>query len=219
MNFVHPVWLIVASFALALAPLFLSAATSYIKVSVVLSLLKSGLGAQGIPGAIVVMSLSLGLSLYIMGPTWDESLRAGEGVRLAEVISNPSLESVARLEPLLAPWKEFMLRHAGKRELEALKYLDLRADGGSLPEEADGATVGWRRVMLAFLLTELRQAFCMGFVLLLPFLVIDLIVANVLVGLGMFMVTPSMISLPLKLILFVVADGWILLSRGLIHSY
>jgi flagellar biosynthesis protein FliP len=73
--------------------------------------------------------------------------------------------------------------------------------------------------MLAFVLSELRQAFTMGFVLLLPFLVVDLIVANVLVGLGMFMVSPTIISLPLKLLLFVVADGWILLSRGLINSY
>ncbi len=218
MNPTHPIWLILASFALALMPLLLGVVTSYVKVSIVLSMLKSGLGTQGMTGGIVVMSLSLSLSLYIMGPTWEASLRAGGAIPVAEVLSSPSIESLRKFAPVLEPWRDFMSAHAGKRELSAVESFEGRANGANTHGQQSDQ-IPWRRVMLAFVLTELRQAFSMGFVLLLPFLVIDLIVANILVGLGMFMVTPSMISLPLKLILFVVADGWVLLSRGLINSY
>ncbi|MBN8548192.1 MAG: EscR/YscR/HrcR family type III secretion system export apparatus protein [Deltaproteobacteria bacterium] len=210
----HPLWLVLASFALALAPILLGTVTSYIKVSIVLTLLRSGLGTQSIPGALVVMALSMGISLYVMAPTWDASVRAGQALPLSQILSNPSLDTLKALVPVAAPWREFMQAHAGERELAAVSSFEFPENPQPQKDQP-----GWRAVMLAFMLTELRQAFCMGFVLLLPFLVIDLVVANVLVGLGMFMVTPSMISLPLKLMLFVVTDGWILLSRGLIHSY
>ena len=164
------------------------------------------------------MSLSLAISLYIMGPTWDASMRAGGDIQFAQLLEKPSLKSVQALAPLLEPWREFMSRHAGERELLAVQSFAEHSQTQK-PAERAKLDVGWRGIMLAFVLTELRQAFAMGFVLLLPFLVIDLIVANILVGLGMFMVTPAMISLPLKLMLFIAADGWILLSRGLIHSY
>ena len=120
------------------------------------------------------------------------------------------------------PWLKFMADHTGSREIRSLTQLNAEPKSGDeIPQEIlRTEVINHPRILIpAFMLTELKQAFAMGFVLLLPFLVIDLIVANVLAGLGMFMVSPSMISLPLKLLLFVVSDGWILLSRGLILSY
>lgn len=232
MNGIHPIWLIAGSFFLALMPLLVGTATCYVKISIVLSMLKSALGTQGVPGGIVVMSLSLALSLQVMGPTWDASLQAAQSLPLRHILSAPTPESLKSFAPMVQPWTDFMRAHSGERELEAVASFQqprgsFKQPHGSFQqpysaeahEERATTEPGWRQVMLAFVLTELRQAFSMGFVLLLPFLVVDLIVANILVGLGMYMVTPNMIALPLKLILFVAADGWLLLSKGLILSY
>lgn len=215
----HPLWLVAASLVLALAPTLLGLVTSYVKVSIVLNLLKGGFGAQGVPGTIVVLSLSLALSLFIMGPTMEASLRAAESIESGKLFREPSIAALSKLAPIAEPWREFLEKHSGERERKAVLALRPEPSDSSKRTEGQADHLSWRHAMLAFLLTELREAFSMGFMLLLPFLVIDLIVANVFVGLGMFMVSPTMVSLPLKIILFVVADGWILLSRGLMHSY
>jgi flagellar biosynthesis protein FliP len=242
----HPMWLILASGIVALVPVLVGLMTSYVKVSIVLGMLKSALGTQQVPGNLVVMALSIAMSLFIMGPVFEESGRKAAAVDFESLLAEPNIGKVKELQVIAEPWHEFMLQHAGKRELQALSELGQLHEQAALQSEAtvepsadipsavvstaiqvesensktsQVAAVSWRILLPAYVLTELKEAFAMGFVLLLPFVVIDLIVANILVGMGMFMVSPVLITLPLKLILFVVSDGWMLLTRGLIQSY
>jgi type III secretion protein R len=219
----HPYWLIVASVLLALLPMVVGLCSSYLKVSIVLGLLKSGLGTQQVPSALIVMALSVALSLRIMGPvgvhTWELAQKIDH-----RVFTAPPMQMFAECRPLFEPWREFMAAHSGVHEIEALLSLEAQpADAQDTTEKraqkVDLAKHDFSMLIPAFVLTEIKEAFAMGFALLLPFLVIDLVVANVLAGLGMMMVSPAMVSLPLKLVLFVVADGWVLLAKGLILSY
>jgi type III secretory pathway component EscR len=236
MTTLNPFWLILLTALLALIPVMIGLVTSYVKVSVVLGMLRSGLGAQQVPGNLVVMAVSLAITFYVMSPVVLETAELAEQINFSIVLKNPSIESLEKLAPLFEPWREFMRKHAGQRELKALGEMRVSAladlpglKGGNPPAvvQAPSNAVSknlqedppLRVLLIAFVLTELKEAFAMGFVLILPFLVIDLIVANLLAGLGMFMVSPLLISLPLKLILFVVSDGWVLLTRGLINSY
>lgn len=239
MDTLHPTWLIVGSVVLAVVPMLVGLATSYTKMSIVFGMLRSGLGAQQVPSALVVMALSLALSVYVMAPVAEESFRVASGINLSLGGNAPTLSELQRFQPLLDPWRAFMQKHAGERELKVL--LELSSTTHSKGAPTDGAAVlpsqdsveqppaeavaqrtdasSLRVLLPAFILTEVKEAFAMAFVLLLPFLAIDLIVSNILAGMGMMMVSPTMISLPLKLILFVVSDGWLLLSKGLIFSY
>jgi type III secretion protein R len=122
---------------------------------------------------------------------------------------------------VFVPWREFLEKHSGPRELAAL--LDLDQGGGakviSSSESMRSQQPPLRVVLPAFVISELKEAFTMGFLVLLPFLLIDLIVANILAGLGMFMMSPAMISLPIKILLFVMSDAWLVIIRGLVLSY
>lgn len=211
---VHPWWLVLAGLLFSLLPLLLGTASAYLKVSIVLNLLRSGLGAQGVPSAMVIMALSTALSLFVMGPVLDESLVRAQAIDVSVFTNSPLQGFKNEFAPVAEPWRDFLSQHTGQREREAL--LDLRK---LQHPGADVSTQGFSLLLPAFLLTELREAFAMGFALLIPFLVVDLIVANILTGLGMMMASPTLISLPLKVLLFLMADGWLLLSRGLIASY
>lgn len=240
MDTFHPIWFIVITGAIALTPIFIGLVTSYVKVSVVLGMLRSGLGAQQVPSGMVVMAMSLAMTFYIMAPVFNQVAEIAQTIDFGATNARPTVESLQRMAPLFDPWKAFMLEHAGKREIAALNGLtdewkSKQSKEGGSPESAEPPTteestlpppeapekeaVSLRVLLPAFVMSELKEAFAMGFVLLLPFLVVDLVVANILVGMGMFMVSPVMIALPLKLILFVVSDGWLLLTKGLIHSY
>jgi type III secretion protein R len=220
-----PLWLVVAAMALSLVPIAVGLTKSYLKISIVLGMLKQGLGAQQMPGNLVVMAISLALSLIVMGPV-IEKCGANLQTNLPKKFDGmPTAENIALLKSALEPWGEFLALHAGEREKVFVSTLQPQTksiekeakktdDNGSSQKNSLGFGL-----LLAFMLTELKEAFSMGFVLLLPFLVIDLVVSNILVGLGMFMVTPAMITLPLKLIVFVLCDGWMLLSKGLVISY
>ncbi len=216
---IHPLWLIAASLAFSTVPLVIGVCTAYLKVSVVLGMLKSGIGAQQVPGILLVMSLSLALTGYVMGPVIEETIFAARSIKIPTFSKVPEFGSLDSLKPLVAPWRDFMSKHAGERELAALSALSEKTSDRKEEELVSHGRDDLRVLLPAFMLTELKEAFSMGFVLLLPFLVVDLVVANVLAGMGMFMVSPAMISLPLKLLLFVVSDGWLLLSRSLIVSY
>ncbi len=240
MDTIHPTWLIFGSVVLAIVPMLVGLATSYTKMSIVFGMLRSGLGAQQVPSALVVMALSLALSVYVMAPVAEESYRIASGINLSLGASAPTLAELQRFQPLLDPWREFMKKHAGEREVAVLVSLSTVSTESGVPRAGAGVSqegnpglasataveaslassaTSIRILLPAFILTEVKEAFAMAFVLLLPFLAIDLIVSNILAGMGMMMVSPTMISLPLKLILFVVSDGWLLLSKGLIFSY
>ena len=215
MNFSSPFFLLLASLALGMLPLCAGVASSYLKVSIVLGMIRSGLGAQQVPGTLVTMSLSVAITLAVMAPVLSRSAAAVGSLDAQRLGKSSPHEVFEQLAPAITPWREFMQKHCGERELEVMN---------SAMQTTDSAPTGERQIELralipAFVLSELKQGFAMGFVVLLPFLVIDLVVANLLVGMGMMMVSPVMVSLPLKLLLFVLSDGWLLLCRGLIESY
>lgn len=210
----HPYWLVGIAAILAVVPLFVGVATAYVKVNVVIGMLRSGLGTQEAPSAMVAMVLSLAITLVIMGGVIDETSKIAEKTDFANFLTRPSVSSIKNLAPLLEPWREFLKIHTGERELSVLSVTE-ETEASEVPQTDPSLRI----LLAAFVLTELREAFTMAFMLLLPFLVIDLVVANILVGLGMFMVSPVMIALPLKVVLFVLADGWLLLARSLIASY
>lgn len=216
---INPIWLLIGSILLAFIPIVLGLVTSYIKVSVVLGLLRSGIGSQQVPGNITIMALAFALTFFIMGPVVNQTIDAAALIKVTDLSKAPTLSEFSKYMPLVEPWKAFMAKHAGARELALFHDLSSQQTPQSVQLSAEQAKSSLSNIIAAFVISELKQGFAIGFVLLLPFLVVDLIVANILVGMGMSMVSPVMISLPLKLILFVVADGWILLAKGLIGSY
>jgi len=222
MQNLNPFWMIFATSFIALLPIALGLITSYVKVSVVLSMVRNALGTQQVPGTLVIMALSFALTCFIMGPVVERSVEKAKEFKLAAVMtSQPTLEMLSQAAVLFEPWREFLRRHAGARELSALQTLDAEREGdGAAPSAQLASGEPAVRVLLpAFVLSELKEAFMMGFLVLLPFLVIDLIVANVLAGMGMFMMSPTMISLPIKLLVFVLSDAWLIIIRGLVLSY
>lgn len=220
MGNLNPAWLVVLAGVIGLLPLVVGLMTSYLKMSIVLGMLKSGLGTQQTPGTLVTMVLALALSLYVMSPTLEMSFQAASQGEVMQELKKPSAALVDKLAPIAKPWLDFMRLHAGVRELQTLAALSKGKEYAGVPiAKVDPSQVGLRLLLPAFILTEIKEGFAMAFVLLLPFMVIDLIVANVLVGMGMYMVSPVIIALPLKLLLFVSADGWLILAKGLIASY
>lgn len=212
MQSIHPYWLMGASLALAVLPMGIAIMSAYLKISIVFGTLRSALGAQGLPGPIVVMSASLCASLIVMAPTLEESAARLPPLTALDLRSAPDKTALEAIEPAIEPFRAFMLRHSGSREVAAVVEL-LAVRGVAVEPQSMLVAVP------SFLLSELKEAFEMSFVLLLPFLVIDLAVSTVLAALGMYMVSPVLISLPLKLMFFASAEGWLLLTDGLVRSY
>jgi flagellar biosynthetic protein FliP len=193
---------------LGVAPAVLLLCTSFTKIVVVLSLTRSALGTPSIPPNQVLVGLALFLSLFVMGPTLDQINRTAlQPYTAGDKTATQAYRDGA--EPL----QEFMLKHTRDEELALMT----RAAGRALPENRED--VDLRTLVPAFVLSELRDAFIIGFVIFVPFLVIDIIVSAVLMSLGMVMLPPSLISLPFKLLLFVLVDGWTLIITTLIGSY
>lgn len=205
--------------------------TSFLKVNVVLGMLKSALGIQHAPGVIAEFALSIVITLHVMSPVFHEVVRSVEQENFQSWQNLKPSQLINRTSVMFLPWKEFLQKHSGSKELLMLERLDALSvpQDASVTQEAPSSEVtasaskvhapSLRELVGAFVLTELREAFLMSFLLLLPFLIIDLIVAHILTGLGMMMMSPIIVSLPLKLMLFVAADGWLLLTQSLILSY
>ena len=218
----RPVLLFIAVSALSLLPFIVLLMTSFVKISVVLSILKSALGASQIPPSQVITGLALILTLFVMAPTGERMFRAaepelGRGAN-AELVSGQSLEAIGvAADKAKEPLREFLLRHCSARDRGQFHALSLRM---RTPEERSGISDRDFLVLIpAFLSSELRRAFEIGFLLFIPFLVVDMVISNLLLALGMHMLSPTTVSLPFKLLLFVLADGWQLLLRGLVESY
>jgi len=196
--------------AVAVAPLFLVTLTSFLKMAVVLSVARSALGAPQVPPSTAVTGLALLLTAVAMGPVAEESWRALQGApepRGAE-------EALAAAGRAVEPLRAFLARHA--RPDDRATFLDLarRARPGAQPGDSDLTVLA-----PAFVVSELRRAFTIGFLVFLPFLVVDLVIANLLLALGLTQLSPTSVSLPFKLLLFVAVDGWRLLARGLVLGY
>jgi type III secretion protein R len=207
-----PVELLLVLGALALAPVVVMTLTSFLKIVVVLSVVRSALGAPQVPPSAAITGLALLVTLVVMEPVASESLarwRAGPPPRGVE----QTLEAARRaLEPLRA----FLERHSSPADRRAFAEVAARAHPGD-PAAADDAA--FRVLAPAFVTSELRRAFTIGFLVFLPFLVVDLTVANVLLALGLTQLSPTAVALPFKLLLLVAVDGLGLLARGLAAGY
>jgi type III secretion protein R len=218
----RPLVLIFAMAALSLLPFALLMMTSFVRVSVVLSILRSAIGTPSVPPTQVLTGLALVLTLAVMAPT-AERIYAAAGPSLAAA-SNPKAtgaQTVAGLQGAVErgkePLREFLLKHVAAADRASFLALARK-----LRPEAERAAVGdgdFAVIVPAFVTSELRRAFQIGFLLFIPFLVVDLVVANLLLALGMHMLSPTTVSLPFKLLLFVLADGWHLVVRGLLEGF
>jgi flagellar biosynthetic protein FliP len=192
---------------LSLAPSLLVMATAFTRIVIVLALLRTAIGAQGVPPNPVLIGLALFLTLFVMQPVLEASWQEG----LAPLAEG----RIGEMEGLAAaaePFRRFMA--AQVREADLALFLDL-AEAPSVP----AAEAPWRALLPAFLAGELKRAFEIGFLLFLPFLVIDLVVASLLMSLGMMMLPPNVVALPFKLIFFVLVDGWRLVSGALVQGF
>lgn len=200
--------LIYLSLAIALVPSVLGVLTAYLKVSIVLGMLRNALGTQQTPSGLLVMAISFAFTWMIMSPVF---LSTYERWNAKQSVFSKGLtkENVEVLKDIFKPWQDFLKAHAGEREKVFIKETIKE------PTTDDD----WRVLIPSFILTELKEAFAMALMLLLPFAVIDIVVANILGGMGMFMVSPTLISLPLKLLVFTTSDAWLFLSKALVGSY
>jgi len=199
---------------LALAPFVAVMVTSFTKIVVVLSLLRNALGLQQVPPNVVLNGMAIVLTVYVMFPVGQQM---GEKVGTIEGLGSSTKTLLAAVDSAKEPLREFLLRHSNPRE----RTFFLRTAQKSLaPEKA--AQLSERDfivVLPAFTVSELSAAFQIGFLIFLPFLIVDLVVSNILMAMGMQMLTPTTVSLPFKLLLFVLVDGWVKLSHGLVLSY
>ncbi len=193
---------------LSLAPAILVMMTSFTRIVIVLSFLRQALGTQQMPPNQVIVGLSLFLSLFIMGPTFREISTQAIEPYMAEKIDQPT--ALARAE---APIRAFMLKQTREKDIELFVSLSKEA------KPANRDAVPTLTLIPAFITSELKTAFQIGFMLYLPFLVLDLVVASVLMAMGMMMLPPVLISLPFKLLLFVLVDGWDLIVSSLVKSF
>ncbi|MGI4941301.1 MAG: flagellar type III secretion system pore protein FliP [Janthinobacterium lividum] len=193
---------------LSLAPSLLVMGTAFTRIIIVLSLLRSAIGAQGTPPNTVLVGLALFLTFFVMQPAMDQAWTAG-----LQPMTQGTVGEIEGLKLAAEPFHRFMAANARGSDLQL--FLDL----ANMPAPATPDEAGWRALVPAFMVGELRRAFEMGFLLYLPFLVIDLVVGSVLMSLGMMMVSPNAVSLPFKLIFFVLADGWRLVSGSLVQSF
>lgn len=203
-----PITVIIALSLLSLLPAILLTCTSFTKVLIVLGLTRNALGLQGIPPNQVLAGLALFLSLFIMAPTLGEMNDIG----MQPYLAGDKTASVA-YEDGVEPLRDFMLGQTGDDELRLLTNVA----GRDLPENRDDVSMA--TLVPSFVLSELKQAFIIGFIIFIPFLVIDIVISGALMALGMMMMPPVMVSLPFKLLLFVLVDGWGLVITSVVSSY
>jgi len=210
---------------LSIAPGILIMVTSFTRIVIVLSFLRSGLGLQQSPPNIVLVSLALFITAYVMAPTFDRAWRDG-----LQPLVNDQISEEQAFERIVDPFRMFMLENVREKDLavfaelfDAVYKRGSAAEAEALAEDAppyrSAEGVDLRILVPAFLISELRRAFEIGFLVFLPFLVIDMVVATILMAMGMMMLPPVVISLPFKILFFVLIDGWYLLSTSLVRSF
>jgi type III secretion protein R len=217
-----PLVLIVALAAMGLAPFVLLMVTSFVKISVVLSIVRSAMGTQQIPPTQVITGLAIILTVYIMAPVGQDMYRASnpeqfqnsEGLLSAKTVDQLIKASEKAKEPLRA----FLMKKVGNKDRTLFYSLALKMRTNPEDRANIGAT-DFLVLVPAFVVSELKEAFQIGFLLFVPFIVIDMVVANILLALGMHMLSPTTISMPFKLLLFVLVDGWYLIAKGLVIGY
>lgn len=193
---------------LSLAPSILIMMTSFTRIVVVLSFLRTAIGIQQTPPNTVMISLAMFLTFFIMAPTLQAAYDAG----IRPLISQ-EIDEITAFERGIEPFKAFMIRHAREKDIQL--FVDLT----ETPQPENPQALPIQIIIPAFMISELRRAFEIGFMLFLPFLIIDLVTASILMSMGMMMLPPVTISLPFKIIFFVLVDGWYLITGSLIQSF
>ncbi|WP_029030011.1 flagellar type III secretion system pore protein FliP [Salinarimonas rosea] len=210
---------------LSIAPGLMIMVTSFVRFVVALSFLRAGMGLQSTPANLVLISLALFMTFYVMAPTFDRAWAEGIEPLIAEEIAEE--EAFART---VQPFREFMLAHVRDEDLAMFQELasasfvsEAVAQEGAIPARPQAPTsddaIDLRTLIPAFMISELRRGFEIGFIIALPFLVIDIMVATIVMSMGMMMMPPTVISLPFKILFFVLIDGWNILVGGLVRSY
>ena len=194
--------------ALSVAPGLLIMVTSFTRFIIALSFLRSGLGLQNTPPNIVLTSLALFMTLFVMAPTFDRAWREG-----LQPLADNTISQEKAIVAIAQPFRDFMLAEVREKDMSLFENLSR----GRF-EIKDRTTVDIRILIPAFMISELRRGFEIGFMIVLPFLVIDLIVATLTMSMGMMMLPPTVLSLPAKLLFFVMVDGWNLLIGSLVRS-
>jgi flagellar biosynthetic protein FliP len=192
---------------LSVAPSIVLLMTSFTRIVIVLGFVRTALGVPSAPSNQIIVGLSLFLTFFIMGPTFDRI-----HTEALKPYLDKQIQSTEALDKATAPLRDFMLKQTRTRNLEY--FLELGGFGPTAVKD-----LPMRVVIPAFVLSELQSAFQMGFLLFLPFLVIDFLVSSVLMALGMMMMPPNVVSLPFKLLLFVLVDGWHLIVQSLVQSF
>jgi flagellar biosynthetic protein FliP len=193
---------------LSLAPSILVMMTSFTRIIVVLSFLRSAIGLQQTPPNSVMISLALFMTFFIMAPTLEAAYNQG-----IKPLINEEIDEVAAFERSVDPFKAFMAKHVREKDLQLFAEISK-----SEPFE-NTAAIPLQVIVPAFMISELRRAFEIGFMLFLPFLIIDIVTSSILMSMGMMMLPPIVISLPFKIIFFVLVDGWNLVVGSLIQSF
>jgi flagellar biosynthetic protein FliP len=200
--------LLVAMSLIGLIPFFLVTTTSFLRIIIVFSMLRMALATQQSPPNMALIGLAIFMSVFIMTPTINTIMETAVNPYQAGQISQKTAMEIG-----VKPIREFMLRHTLENDLA------LFLEFSKIQYTTNFDDVPIFVIIPAFILSELKIAFQIGFLLFIPFLVIDLIISNILLSLGMFMLSPAMISLPFKILLFVLTDGWNLITRGLLLSF
>ena len=218
----RPLISLAALAALTLLPFLFMTTTSFVKISVVLSILRNALGTGQVPSGTIITGLSIILTLYVMTPVGqriaEEAGPAAARISTDDPLAGDSYDALLEaIDAGKGPLKDFLLRNAGERE--RILFLDLARQVREPDRRAEVQADDLLVVLPAFLITELAEAFQIGFLVFIPFLIVDMVVANVLLALGMHMLSPTTVSLPFKLLLFVLVEGWYLLARALVLGY
>lgn len=193
---------------LSVAPSILVMVTSFTRIAIVFSIARQALGTSQTPSNMVLIALALFMTGFIMTPTFEKAWDAGIHPLIEEKI-----ETKAAVERTVQPFKEFMLKNVRPKDLQ------LFMDFSKTPKVEKPEDTPLTALVPAFMISELRRAFEIGFLVFVPFLIIDMVVASVLMSIGMMMLPPSMLSMPFKLIFFVVIDGWYMLVGSLVKSF
>ncbi|MDD3288092.1 MAG: flagellar type III secretion system pore protein FliP [Alphaproteobacteria bacterium] len=228
------VQLIILMTVLTLAPSILIMVTSFTRITVVLSFLRNAIGVQQTPPNIVLVSLALFLTMFIMQPVFERAWDNG-----IKPLMNDEIDEETSFDRTVEPFQVFMLKHARQKDVDLfikMSKIDAKPEAAKTNEKAAPASaketskkstqpeakenaVPLRALIPAFMISELRRAFEIGFLVFLPFLIIDMVIASILMSMGMMMLPPSVISLPFKVIFFVMVDGWYLVCGSLVQSY
>lgn len=195
---------------LSFAPALLIMTTSFTRFLIAFSFLRAGLGLQGAPANIVLIVLALFMTFYVMTPVFDEAWETG-----VQPLMERKIDEAEAIKRVVKPFEKFMLANVREKDLGMFQQLAAQQTGG----DSGASDIKLRALAPAFIVSELRRGFEIGFLILLPFLVIDLLVATLVMSMGMMMLSPAVFSLPCKVMFFVLIDGWSLIVNGLVRSF